>query len=191
MKWLWMALVDKYSAEGQALGLQQKCSIFMFVFCINHIKCFSILTCSLFFSSPYFGEEFYFEIPRTFQWLSFYIYDKSVLQKDLRIGRFWDTIYILRNVWLFSVSLSAVLRIPLLKCCIFQSTVYSALKLNVPLKFEKQDFVSLLYYTEICLFFRLIGHFIVLWSQYFFFLNSICFFSTAVSLEYLNNCHYL
>ncbi|NWS43144.1 RASA2 protein, partial [Probosciger aterrimus] len=35
--------------------------------------------------SPYFGEEFYFEIPRTFQWLSFYIYDKSVLQKDLRI----------------------------------------------------------------------------------------------------------
>uniref|UniRef100_U3IGH2 RAS p21 protein activator 2 n=1 Tax=Anas platyrhynchos platyrhynchos TaxID=8840 RepID=U3IGH2_ANAPP len=38
-------------------------------------------------SSPYFGEEFYFEIPRTFQWLSFYIYDKSVLQKDLRIGK--------------------------------------------------------------------------------------------------------
>ncbi|KAM6258065.1 ras GTPase-activating protein 2 [Porphyrio hochstetteri] len=38
-------------------------------------------------SSPYFGEEFYFEIPRTFQWLSFYIFDKSVLQKDLRIGK--------------------------------------------------------------------------------------------------------
>uniref|UniRef100_A0A8C2TA57 RAS p21 protein activator 2 n=1 Tax=Coturnix japonica TaxID=93934 RepID=A0A8C2TA57_COTJA len=37
--------------------------------------------------SPYFGEEFLFEIPRTFQWLSFYIYDKSVLQKDLRIGK--------------------------------------------------------------------------------------------------------
>uniref|UniRef100_A0A8B9E143 RAS p21 protein activator 2 n=1 Tax=Anser cygnoides TaxID=8845 RepID=A0A8B9E143_ANSCY len=37
--------------------------------------------------SPYFGEEFYFEIPRTFQWLSFYIYDKSVLQKDLRVGK--------------------------------------------------------------------------------------------------------
>uniref|UniRef100_A0A8D2PEK4 RAS p21 protein activator 2 n=1 Tax=Zosterops lateralis melanops TaxID=1220523 RepID=A0A8D2PEK4_ZOSLA len=37
--------------------------------------------------SPYFGEEFYFEIPRTFQSLSFYIYDKSVLQKDLRIGK--------------------------------------------------------------------------------------------------------
>ncbi|XP_068810699.1 ras GTPase-activating protein 2 isoform X2 [Struthio camelus] len=37
--------------------------------------------------SPYFGEEFYFEIPRTFQWLSFYIYDKTVLQKDLRIGK--------------------------------------------------------------------------------------------------------
>ncbi|KAK2538309.1 Rasa2 [Columba guinea] len=37
--------------------------------------------------SPYFGEEFYFEIPRPFQWLSFYMYDKSVLQKDLRIGK--------------------------------------------------------------------------------------------------------
>uniref|UniRef100_A0A8C3Q0J0 RAS p21 protein activator 2 n=1 Tax=Chrysolophus pictus TaxID=9089 RepID=A0A8C3Q0J0_CHRPC len=43
--------------------------------------------------SPYFGEEFYFEIPRTFQWLSFYIYDKSVLQKDLRIGKVnWFTL---------------------------------------------------------------------------------------------------
>ncbi|PKU47910.1 ras gtpase-activating protein 2 [Limosa lapponica baueri] len=41
----------------------------------------------VFLFSPYFGEEFYFEIPRTFQWLSFYIYDKSVLQKDMRIGK--------------------------------------------------------------------------------------------------------
>ncbi|XP_028587008.2 ras GTPase-activating protein 2 isoform X1 [Podarcis muralis] len=37
--------------------------------------------------SPFFGEEFYFEIPRTFQCLSFYIYEKSVLQRDLRIGK--------------------------------------------------------------------------------------------------------
>lgn len=37
--------------------------------------------------SPYFSEEFYFEIPRTFQYLSFYVYDKSVLQRDLRIGK--------------------------------------------------------------------------------------------------------
>ncbi|KAJ6669336.1 hypothetical protein lerEdw1_008145 [Lerista edwardsae] len=37
--------------------------------------------------SPFFGEEFYFEIPRTFQCLSFYVYDKSVLQRDLRIGK--------------------------------------------------------------------------------------------------------
>ncbi|XP_044288643.1 ras GTPase-activating protein 2 isoform X2 [Varanus komodoensis] len=37
--------------------------------------------------SPFFGEEFYFEIPRLFQCLSFYIYDKNVLQKDLRIGK--------------------------------------------------------------------------------------------------------
>ncbi|KAJ7324836.1 hypothetical protein JRQ81_017856 [Phrynocephalus forsythii] len=37
--------------------------------------------------SPFFGEEFYFEIPRIFQCLSFYIYDKNVLQRDLRIGK--------------------------------------------------------------------------------------------------------
>ncbi|MEJ1285669.1 RAS p21 protein activator 2 [Cricetulus griseus] len=36
---------------------------------------------------PYFSEEFYFEIPRTFQYLSFYVYDKNVLQRDLRIGK--------------------------------------------------------------------------------------------------------
>lgn len=37
--------------------------------------------------SPFFSEEFYFEIPRTFQYLSFYVYDKNVLQRDLRIGK--------------------------------------------------------------------------------------------------------
>uniref|UniRef100_F7B4W1 RAS p21 protein activator 2 n=1 Tax=Ornithorhynchus anatinus TaxID=9258 RepID=F7B4W1_ORNAN len=37
--------------------------------------------------SPFYSEEFYFEIPRKFQYLSFYIYDKSVLQRDLRIGK--------------------------------------------------------------------------------------------------------
>ncbi|KAF3827182.1 hypothetical protein GH733_002668, partial [Mirounga leonina] len=36
---------------------------------------------------PFFSEEFYFEIPRTFQYLSFYVYDKNVLQRDLRIGK--------------------------------------------------------------------------------------------------------
>ncbi|MEE6500756.1 hypothetical protein FKM82_003918 [Ascaphus truei] len=37
--------------------------------------------------SPFYGEYFFFEIPRTFQQLSFYMYDKSVLQRDLRIGK--------------------------------------------------------------------------------------------------------
>ncbi|XP_012580377.1 PREDICTED: ras GTPase-activating protein 2 isoform X5 [Condylura cristata] len=37
--------------------------------------------------SPFFSEEFYFEIPRAFQYLSFYVYDKNVLQRDLRIGK--------------------------------------------------------------------------------------------------------
>ncbi|XP_053565798.1 ras GTPase-activating protein 2 [Bombina bombina] len=37
--------------------------------------------------NPFYGEDFFFEIPRTFHNLSFYIYDKSVLQRDLRIGK--------------------------------------------------------------------------------------------------------
>ncbi|XP_044145767.1 ras GTPase-activating protein 2 isoform X1 [Bufo gargarizans] len=37
--------------------------------------------------NPFYGEDFYFEIPRTFHNLSFYIYDKSLLQRDLRIGK--------------------------------------------------------------------------------------------------------
>ncbi|XP_078522521.1 ras GTPase-activating protein 2 isoform X1 [Lissotriton helveticus] len=37
--------------------------------------------------SPFYGEDFYFDIPRNFQFLSFYVFDKSVLQRDLRIGK--------------------------------------------------------------------------------------------------------
>ncbi|XP_061924244.1 ras GTPase-activating protein 2 [Entelurus aequoreus] len=37
--------------------------------------------------SPFYGEDFYFEIPRFFQCLSFYIYAKSVFQRDLPVGK--------------------------------------------------------------------------------------------------------
>lgn len=37
--------------------------------------------------SPFYGEDFYFEIPRPFQCLSFYVYAKSVFQRDLTIGQ--------------------------------------------------------------------------------------------------------
>ena len=37
-------------------------------------------------SSPFYGEDFYFEIPRPFQCLSFYVYFKSVFQRDLPVG---------------------------------------------------------------------------------------------------------
>ncbi|KAM8954422.1 ras GTPase-activating protein 2 [Pelodytes ibericus] len=37
--------------------------------------------------NPLYSEDFYFEIPRTFHNLCFYIYDKNVLQRDLRIGK--------------------------------------------------------------------------------------------------------
>ncbi|XP_031429661.1 ras GTPase-activating protein 2 isoform X2 [Clupea harengus] len=38
-------------------------------------------------SSPFYGEDFYFEIPRPFQCLSFYVYFKSVFQRDLPVGK--------------------------------------------------------------------------------------------------------
>ncbi|XP_077579074.1 ras GTPase-activating protein 2 [Stigmatopora nigra] len=37
--------------------------------------------------SPFYGEDFYFEIPRPFQCLSFYVYAKSVFQRDLAVGK--------------------------------------------------------------------------------------------------------
>ncbi|KTG02555.1 hypothetical protein cypCar_00003957 [Cyprinus carpio] len=38
--------------------------------------------------SPFYGEDFYFEIPRPFQCLSFYVYAKSMFQiRDLPIGK--------------------------------------------------------------------------------------------------------
>ncbi|KAJ8280537.1 hypothetical protein GJAV_G00056010 [Gymnothorax javanicus] len=36
--------------------------------------------------SPFYGEDFYFEIPRPFQYLSFYVYAKSVF-RDLLVGK--------------------------------------------------------------------------------------------------------
>ncbi|XP_060779534.1 ras GTPase-activating protein 2 isoform X3 [Neoarius graeffei] len=37
--------------------------------------------------SPLYGEDFYFEIPRPFQCLSFYVYAKGVFQRELTIGK--------------------------------------------------------------------------------------------------------
>ncbi|XP_035380815.1 ras GTPase-activating protein 2 isoform X2 [Electrophorus electricus] len=37
--------------------------------------------------SPFYAEDFYFEIPRPFQYLSFYVYAKSVFQRDLPVGK--------------------------------------------------------------------------------------------------------
>uniref|UniRef100_A0A665T569 RAS p21 protein activator 2 n=1 Tax=Echeneis naucrates TaxID=173247 RepID=A0A665T569_ECHNA len=37
--------------------------------------------------SPFYGEDFYFEIPRPFQCLSFYVYAKAVFQRDLPVGK--------------------------------------------------------------------------------------------------------
>ncbi|KAM7399325.1 hypothetical protein PAMP_018605 [Pampus punctatissimus] len=38
-------------------------------------------------ASPFYGEDFYFEIPRPFQCLSFYVYAKSIFQRDLPVGK--------------------------------------------------------------------------------------------------------
>lgn len=41
----------------------------------------------VFIYSPFYGEDFYFEIPRPFQCLSFYVYAKSVFQRELPVGK--------------------------------------------------------------------------------------------------------
>lgn len=39
--------------------------------------------------SPFYGEDFYFEIPRPFQCLSFFVYAKSMFQiRDLPVGQY-------------------------------------------------------------------------------------------------------
>lgn len=47
-----------------------------------------VCICMLFFSlpSPFYGEDFYCEIPRTFRHLSFYIFDRDVFRRDSIIG---------------------------------------------------------------------------------------------------------
>ncbi|GCC40246.1 hypothetical protein chiPu_0024043, partial [Chiloscyllium punctatum] len=32
--------------------------------------------------SPFYGEDFYCEIPRTFRYLAFYIFDRDVFRRD-------------------------------------------------------------------------------------------------------------
>lgn len=39
------------------------------------------------FSSPFYGEDFYCEIPRSFRHLSFYVFDRDVFRRDSIIGR--------------------------------------------------------------------------------------------------------
>lgn len=36
--------------------------------------------------SPFYGEDFYCEIPRSFRHLSFYIFDRDVFRRDSSIG---------------------------------------------------------------------------------------------------------
>lgn len=37
--------------------------------------------------SPFYGEDFYCEIPRSFRHLSFYIFDRDVFRRDSSIGK--------------------------------------------------------------------------------------------------------
>lgn len=37
--------------------------------------------------SPFYGEDFYCEIPRSFRHLSFYVFDRDVFRRDSIIGR--------------------------------------------------------------------------------------------------------
>lgn len=45
-----------------------------------------VFMCVFFLPSPFYGEDFYCEIPRTFRHLSFYIFDRDVFRRDSIIG---------------------------------------------------------------------------------------------------------
>lgn len=45
-------------------------------------------------SSPFYGEDFYCEIPRSFRHLSFYIFDRDVFRRDSIIGRYLNGRYL-------------------------------------------------------------------------------------------------
>ncbi|KAJ8783235.1 hypothetical protein J1605_009318 [Eschrichtius robustus] len=51
--------------------------------------------------SPFYGEDFYCEIPRSFRHLSFYIFDRDVFRRDSIIGRYRPTRCFLHFLRLF------------------------------------------------------------------------------------------
>lgn len=53
----------------------------------------------VYLSSPFYGEDFYCEIPRSFRHLSFYIFDRDVFRRDSIIGR-----YLNESFFIFLVS---------------------------------------------------------------------------------------
>lgn len=67
------------------------------------------LTCSsVCLSSPFYGEDFYCEIPRSFRHLSFYIFDRDVFRRDSIIGRYRNGRFLLYHRLLRMACHSAV-----------------------------------------------------------------------------------
>lgn len=55
------------------------------MFCNNFFSVYNVELC---FSSPFFGEEFQFEVPRKFRYLSVYLYDRDRhLKQDKVVGK--------------------------------------------------------------------------------------------------------
>lgn len=78
-------IVDTQSQSKDMYSQYSVCELYTNVlFQGTHINS---LFCFLFFlSSPFYGEDFYCEIPRSFRHLSFYIFDRDVFRRDSIIG---------------------------------------------------------------------------------------------------------
>lgn len=48
--------------------------------------------------SPFYGEDFYCEIPRSFRHLSFYIFDRDVFRRDSIIGMYFALVELIIGV---------------------------------------------------------------------------------------------
>lgn len=76
---------DVLSVKYKHTGLSRIPTLICFLF---FFVCVCVCVCWFFFCSlsPFYGEDFYCEIPRTFRHLSFYIFDRDVFRRDSIIG---------------------------------------------------------------------------------------------------------
>lgn len=100
--WILHVTLDKINKTKNCLFFIQNVisfsssnAVFVAVLCLESLV-WLWLTVSVLCFSPFYGEDFYFEIPRPFQCLSFYVYAKTMFQiRDLPVGQYLSPLFCL------------------------------------------------------------------------------------------------